>query len=179
MKKIVTPLLLLLVFACTNDHTFTIGNDYVGALTKTDKVADLEGIFVADSVVFDNQEENKELRSNRIKVFEKGGALLMTLTPSKDSVQTVENIRIEDPRFVSEEGVGLESTFKDIQDNYEIKKILTALNNIVITVKGSPIYFTISKEELPSNLRFSTNQIEAVQIPDEAKIKYVMVSWDN
>ena len=179
MKKLVTPLLLLLVFACNKDRTFTIGNDYVGVLSKTDKVADLETIFVADSVVFDEFEENKELRSNRIKVFEKGGTLLMTLTPAKDSIQTIENIRIEDPRFVSENGVGLNSTFKDIQDNYEIKKILTALNNIVITVKESPIYFTISKEELPSNLRFSTNQIEAVQIPDEAKIKYVMVSWDN
>jgi hypothetical protein len=53
------------------------------------------------------------------------------------------------------------------------------MNNVVIFIQNSDIYYTISKEELPASLRYvgSTN-IEAVQIPDKAKIKYVMVGWD-
>ena len=170
--------ILLMAISCARNTTFLITDDQVGKLHKTNTVKDLETIFEGDSVVNDTFEENKELRSKRIKIFEKGGALLMTLTPNKDSVQTLENVRIEDPRFVSEKGIGLNSTFKDINANYTIDKIITAMNNIVVTVKGSNLYFTISKEELPGNIRFSSTPIEAVQIPDEAKIKYVMIAWN-
>jgi hypothetical protein len=83
-----------------------------------------------------------------------------------------------DPRYTSEKGIGLKSTFKDIQDSYEIKKIVTTLNSVVVFPKGSNLYFTIDKEELPESLRFSTASIEAVQIPDEAKIKYLMLGWE-
>jgi len=48
----------------------------------------------------------------------------------------------------------------------------------VIFPKQSNLYFTIDKEELPENLRFSTSDIEAVQIPDDAKIKYLMLGWE-
>ena len=102
----------------------------------------------------------------------------MTLTVNTDSVPTIENVRIMDPRYVSEKGIGLKSTFKDIQSKYDIKKIVTTLKSIVIFPKGSNLYFTIDKEELPENLRFSTSDIEAVQIPDDAKIKYLMVGWE-
>ena len=55
---------------------------------------------------------------------------------------------------------------------------MTTLRSIVIFPKASNLYFTIDKEELPENLRFSMSDIEAVQIPDEAKIKYLMVGWE-
>ncbi len=103
----------------------------------------------------------------------------MTLTPNSDSIPTIENIRIEDPRFVTEQGVGLKSTFKDIKDHYTIRKVITSMNNVVILLSDSDMYFTISKEQLPSSLRYSSSvNIEAVQIPDDAKIKYMMVAWD-
>ena len=181
MKKIVFVIgicISTLVVSCKKDTTFLITNDSVGKLHKTDLVKDLETIFEKDSVVSDSFEENKELRSLRIKIYEKNGPLLLTLTPNKDSVQTVENIRIEDPRYLSDKGVGLNNTFKDIKDNYDIAKIITSMNNIVITVRKSNLYFTIAKTELPANLRFSMDAIEEVQIPDEAKIKYMMVAWE-
>ena len=53
------------------------------------------------------------------------------------------------------------------------------MNNILILVKESEVYFTISKEELPSSLRYASSvNIEAVQIPDSARIKYMMLGWD-
>ena len=103
----------------------------------------------------------------------------MTLTPSSDSIPTIENVRIHDPRFVTEKGVGTLSTFKDIKQKHTIKKILTSTNNILVILKDSKVYFTIDKAELPSSLRYSSSvNIEAVQIPDKAKIKYMMVAWD-
>jgi hypothetical protein len=48
----------------------------------------------------------------------------------------------------------------------------------VVLIKYSDIYFTIDKKELPSSLRYASSvNIEAVQIPDTAKIKYMMLGW--
>ena len=103
----------------------------------------------------------------------------MTLTPGTDSLKTIENINIHDPRFRTEEGVSLESTFKDIRENYSIKKLVTFRNNVVVFIKENDVYFTIDRKELPENLRYNLDaKIEAVQIPDAAKIKYMMVGWE-
>lgn len=180
MKKYIhIPFLGLLFLACAEkDTTFLITNESVGKLDKISLVRDLELIYADDSIVKDTFAFNFNARPRKIKVFEKGGKHLLTLTPSGDSIPTVENIRVMDARFVSENGVGLNSTFKDIQDHYTIKKIVTALNNVVIFVNETNLYFTIDKEELPANLRYSTSNIEAVQIPDEAKIKFLMIGWE-
>lgn len=159
---------------------FLITNDGVGKLDKISLVRDLEVIYSNDSIVKDSTIHNLSNKSKKVRVFEKGGELLLTLTPSSDSIPTIENIRIEDPRFITEKGIGLNSTFKDIKDNYQIQKVITSMNNVVILLRDSNTYFTISKEQLPSSLRYASSvNIEAVQIPDQAKIKYMMVAWDG
>ena len=183
MKKtlILTVILATVVFSCKKeiDTTFLITKDSVGKLDRISLARDLEVIYAQDSVIKDTIAINLANNSKKIKIFEKGGKHLLTLTPSSDSIPTIENIRIEYPRFVTEKGLGLVSTFKDIKDNYAIRKIITSMNNVVILLKDNDIYFTIDKKELPSNLRYASNKnIEAVQIPDEAKIKYLMIGWD-
>jgi hypothetical protein len=161
------------------ENAFLITKGRVGKLQNTSLVADLESIYSQDSLVRDTSDIKIGSIGRNIKVFEKGGKLLLTLTPSGDSIPRISNIRIHDPRYTTQKGIGLASTFKDIKDNYGIRKIVTSMNNVVIFIQNSDIYYTISKEELPASLRYvgSTN-IEAVQIPDKAKIKYVMVGWD-
>ncbi|WP_232622939.1 hypothetical protein [Pareuzebyella sediminis] len=162
------------------DTEFLITNDSVGKLDKISLARDLEVIYANDSIVKDSTIHNLSNKSKKVRVFEKGGRLLLTLTPSSDSIPTIENIRIEDPRFSTEKGIGLNSTFKDIKDNYQIQKVITSMNNVVILLRDSSTYFTISKEQLPSSLRYSSSvNIEAVQIPDDAKIKYMMVAWGD
>jgi hypothetical protein len=159
------------------DTTFLISNESIGKLDKISLVRDLELIYEADSLVKDTLSSG--IGSQRkIKIYEKGGKHLLTLTPTTDSIPKIENVSIEDPRFETEKGIGLKSTFKDIQEQYEIKKVVTTLNSVVIFPKGSKLYFTIDKSELPSNLRYTTDNIDVVQIPDEAKIKYLMVGWE-
>jgi len=167
------------LFGCSEkDTTYLISNEKVGKLDKISLVRDLELIYEGDSLVRDSLRTAVGSRTRKIKVFEKGGKHLLTLTPTADSIPTVENVSIEDIRFKTENGIGLQSTFMDIQSNYEIKKIVTTIKSVVIFPKGSNLYFTIDKEELPSNLRYTMETIDAVQIPDDAKIKYLMLGWD-
>ena len=171
--------ILLFIVACgEKDTTFLITTEGVGKLDKISLVRDLELIYADDSIVKDTFYSQIGSGTQKIKVFEKGGKHLLTLTPSTDSIPTVENIQVMDARFVSEEGIGLNSTFQDIQEHYTIRKIVTALNNVVIFVNETNLYFTIGKDQLPENLRYATSNIEAVQIPGEAKIKYLMIGWE-
>lgn len=182
MKKIIAIVTLLasIFSSCEEkDTTFLITNDSIGKLNKISLARDLELIYADDSIVKDTFNSKLGPAYQKVKVFEKGGKHLLTLTPSEDSIPKIENIRVFDPRYTAENGIGLKSTFKDIQDNYSIKKIVTTLNSVVIFVKENQMYFTIDKDQLPANLRFGTNSIEAVQIPGEAKVKYLMIGWNQ
>ena len=181
MKKKIIRLCICIIFfsSCKQkDTTFLITNDSIGKLEKISLARDLDLIYADDSIVKDTFTSKLGAAYQKVKVFEKGGKHLLTITPSNDSIPVIENIRVFDKRFSTETGIGLNSTFKDIQDNYTVKKIVTTLSSIVIFVKESDLYFTIDKEELPANLRFGTNKIEDVQIPDEAKVKYLMIGWN-
>lgn len=185
MRKIAATLLLLwgiISLQCEQkpkDTTFLITESSIGKLDKTSLTRDLEIIYEQDSIVKDTAKLNIGFGAKKIDIYEKGGTHLLTLTPSSDSIPTIENVRIQDLRFKTEKGVGLHSTFKDIKDNYQISKIVTSFKNVVVLIKNSNLYFTIDKAELPSSLRYASSvNIEAVQIPDAAKIKYMMLSWE-
>jgi hypothetical protein len=160
-------------------NDFQISGDQVGKLTKQSLARDIDLIFEKDSVVQDTVKLNFGSGASKIKIYERGGLLLLTLTPNTDSIATIQNIQINDSRFVTEKGISKESTFKEIKDKYPIKKIITSLNNVVVLLKDSDLYFTIDKKELPESLRYNANsKIEEVQIPDKAKVKYMMIGWD-
>jgi hypothetical protein len=169
----------LLLTHCKPDteDPFSIGPDRVGKLHREHTSGQLDSIFRADSLVRDST-RLKLGQDGKIEVFEKGGRLLLTLSPASDTLHRIGNIRIHDPRYRTEEGVSLGSTFGEIKARYEIRKVITSLNNLVILLKGSDVYFTISREDLPASLRYTTDPVEAVQIPDAAPVKYMMVGWD-
>ncbi|MEH6679009.1 MAG: hypothetical protein V7724_00605 [Sediminicola sp.] len=182
MKKVSLAIITIIslgLFQCQKtDKSFIIAQDQVGTLKKGTPVTELETLYSEDSLVMDNS--SSLLSPNKkIEVFEKGGIHLLTLTSSADSVPVVENIRIRDPRFLTDKGIGLNSTFKEVNEKHSIRKIVTSMNNVVLFLKENDMYITIDKQELPSSLRYaSSTNIEAVQIPDAAKIKYLMVGWE-
>ncbi len=180
MKKIVLFLgVALLLTYCKPDREdpFLVEKERVGKLLKTHRVSQLDSIYQLDSLVRDTSSISIG-RNRRIDVYEPGGKHLLTLTPSLDSLERIDNVRIWDPRFKTEAGIGLESTFGEIETAYEIRKVVSSINNILVLVKEHPVYFTISREELPAALRYTDTPIEAVQIPDDARIKYMMVGWE-
>ncbi|MBD0778122.1 hypothetical protein HPE56_09985 [Maribacter sp. ANRC-HE7] len=184
MKKLSVVIgicVLAVVVQCQKekDTSFIITNHNVGKLERISLIRDLDLIYDGDSIVRDTMQLASGLGARSIKIYEKGGSHLLTLTPSSDSIPKIQNVRINDPRFETEKGIGLNSTFKDIKEKYTIQKIVTSLNNIIIFVKDSDVYFTIDKSQLPESLRYvSSPNIEPVQVPDGAKIKYLMIAWD-
>lgn len=181
VKSIILIFFCLLAVQCQKEKNpnFLISSNHIGKLDKTSLARDLELIYAEDSLVMDTVQLNFGSGASKIKIFEKGGAHLLTLTLNLDSIPTVQNVKINDPRFTTENGITVKSTFKEIKEKFKIKKIITSINNVVILLKDNDIYFTIDKAELPESLRYNANtSIEEVQIPDNAKIKYMMVGWD-
>ncbi len=180
-KRTLVALILILglFWQCQQekDLSFSIRKDGVGLVNKETPFADIQSLYESDSVVVDSVYSMS--KNQRIRIFEKGGAHLLSITSNTDSIPGIGNIRIHDPRFLTEKGIGLSSTFKDIKDQYEIKKVVTSLSNVVVFVKDHELYFTIDREELPASLRYTKDvNIEEVQIPDVAGIKYLMIAWE-
>jgi hypothetical protein len=178
-KIVVLSLLASFLSQCAKQQDpFLISADAVGKLSKDAYVSELDSIFSGDSLV-NISKNNKFSISGQayFEVYEKGGKQLLSITPKKikDSLQRIQNIQIYDERFTTDKGISLKSNFGEIKNNYKIKNVVTTLQNIIITLENSDVYFTISKKELPEDLRYGDQKIEVVQIPDETKVKYMMV----
>lgn len=170
----------ILLTGCQTDpdgDPFLITTGQVGKLRRSHTLAQLDSIYQADSLVRDTTRTQLG-NAGRIEVYEKGGKHLLTLSPTGDSLGRIGNIRVHDKRFATDRDIYLGSTFGEIKEQYEIRKIITSLNNVLVLLKGTDVYVTISKESLPASLRYSQDPIEAVQIPDTAPVKYLMVGWD-
>ena len=170
-----------LILSCSKEvDPFLIGEHHVGFLTDSTKIKDLNTVFANDSVVRFIAGDEFTGSINNIEVFEKNGNKLLILSPIDplDSLSTIGTVRFIDARYHTEKKITSLSTFKDINDAYKITKIDNLLNSVLISVKELNATFSIDKKELPSNMRFNMDlKIEAVQIPDNAKIKFFMLYW--
>jgi len=182
-KSIFLGIIIACLASCAKkEDPFLIQKDQIGKLTKETTVQQLDSIYANDSLVKRIGEgDYVQASEDKYLIYEKGGKHLLTLTPRQqhDVNEKIKTIQIYDPRFKTAEGLTLKSTFKDIRENYKIKNIYNTMNTILVTVKGNE-YFTIDKKQLPEDLRYDPNlTIEAIQIPDAAKIKYFMINWEH
>ena len=185
MKNIIFTLCLLsIVFtSCKKEvNPFLISKNNIGLLTDSTQVKDNEAIYANDSIVkrIDGDEFTGSI--NDIKIYDKTGKQLLILSPNQalDSTATITTIQVVDPRFKTDKGLNTASTFADIKNNYTISSIQNTLRNVVVFVNEINGFFTIDKMELPSELRMDVNKkIEAIQIPDNAKIKHFMIGWNQ
>lgn len=185
MKKLIYPILFLslLVIGCNSaPDAFEVSKQHIGTLTDSTQVKDIKTLFANDSVVTPAINNTFTNVRGRIELFEKGGKKLLVLTPENDSDSTsvIESVQIIDPRYKTTKNVTINSTFKDINDNYTISRIDNLINSIAIAVNEINASFVIDKKELPANLRFDrTLKFETTHIPDNAKIKYFFLNWNN
>ena len=186
MNKSLFPLMLLalIIVSCTTEtkkDPFQIGKHHIGLLTDSTQVKDLELIFPTDSIIKNIKGDEFIEDNNDIEIYDTTtGKQLLTLTPTQslDSTAVIKSIQIIDSRYKTDKNISTLSTFADIKNNYKISGISTLINAIVISVNEINASFTIDKKELPANLQFNMDlKIEAVQIPDNAKIKYFMLYW--
>ncbi len=172
---------LLITVSCEKEKDpFLISKKSIGLLTDSTQVSQLKTIYNNDSLVFVKDKSEFIDDGRDIEIYDKTGKPLLVLTPSKasDSLATIQTIKIMDPRYKTAKGLSTLSTFADIENNYKISSIQNTFKNVVVFVNEIDAFFTIDKKELPAELQFNLDaKIEAVQIPDKAKIKYFMIGW--
>ena len=184
IKPVLSFIIIAVLFtSCKREQDpFQIGKQHIGLLTDSTQVKDLKTIFSNDSIVkFIGGDEFIGNRNN-IDIFEKGGKKLMILTPRRtlDSTAVIESVQIIDPRYKTDKNVSVLSTFKDINSNYKVSRIDNLISSILITINELNASFAIDKKELPANLRFDMDlKFEATHIPDQAKLKYFFVNWND
>jgi hypothetical protein len=175
-------LLLGLLAACeTKTDSFAITKNSIGLLTDSTKVNALKVVFINDSISKYIGGDEFTGSTNTISIFEKGtGKLLLELDPNYalDSVSTIRTVRIMDERFKNKDGLNRLSTFGDLNSKYTISSIQNTLRSLIISVDEINAYFTLNKTELPEEMRYNMNQkIEAISIPEMAKIKDFYIQW--
>lgn len=167
--------------ACGRDSDpFLIETNRVGPLTREIRIDQLDSIFKNDSIVRNISKTQFLNTANNIEIYDKDGTQLLILEPVQqfDSTSTIGYIQIIDPKFQTAKGLNIKSTFGEVVEKYAISRIENTLNSAVIFIDELNLYLTIDKKELPSSLRYDTDtRITASQIPDDAKIKYFMISW--
>ncbi|WP_179339862.1 hypothetical protein [Winogradskyella ludwigii] len=185
MKNTLFAALICALFLtnCTKEasvNPFLVSKTHIGLLTDSTQVKDIESIFSNDSVVRYIAGDKFIGSVNTIEVYEKGGKKLLDLSPRKvlDSSSVIMSIRIHDARYKTEKNISTLSTFKDIKAAYKISKVDNLINTIVVSVNEINAAFSIDKKELPASMRFDMDlNIDPIQIPENAKIKFFMIHW--
>lgn len=180
--SLLTLISFVLLINCTEEkvNPFAVAKHQVGLLNDSTQVKDLKVIFANDSLVNFKEDDSFVGGINTIDVYEKGGKQLLSISPTEalDSTATISTVRLIDPRYKTDKQISSVSTFKEISDNYKISKISNLISSVVVSIKELDASFTIDKKELPANMRFDMDMtIDAIQIPDEAKVKYFMVHF--
>ena len=183
IKSISISILTLLLFIqCAEEKdAFLISNSTVGNLTIGMKIKQIDSIFAMDSIVRLNPRQNESSTVGEVEIYEKGGEKLLLISPrdNYNPESLISSFQFFDDRYKTIKGLNINSTFKDVKDNYKIANIETTLSTVVVFLEDSDLFINIDKKELPENLRYNPNfVIEAVNIPDEAKIKYLILSWN-
>jgi hypothetical protein len=182
MKNVFIILATVFVLAsCSKkpDH-FVWNKDQIGHITKTTQVYQIDSIYSNDSIVNRIKGDEFSNGANQIEIFEKGGEHLLSLTPSEalDSTATIENIIIRDSRYKTDKGITINSTFKQIDTAYKVTGIDNMIDDAVIWVDDQNFYFSISKEKLPSEVKYDmSSTVEKTMIPDDVMPQYVFVAW--
>jgi hypothetical protein len=166
----------------TKNDPFSIQKDMIGNLSKDIQIRQVDSLFSGDSIVRLNPSRNASQTQGEVEIYEKGGRKLLLLSPKDENNPNslISNIQVFDKRYKTTKGLNIGSTFKDVKSNYTIVNIETTINAVVVFLEDNDIFITVSKSELPENLRYNPNaKIEASQIPDDATFKYFMIGWDT
>ncbi|MFK5878026.1 MAG: hypothetical protein QM478_00875 [Flavobacteriaceae bacterium] len=187
LKTISTLLLIVFVFSqCTNENNFLIEKNRVGLISSTDKVSDIEMIFINDSVVSHLSEGALGDRKSKFNgdndeylIYSKEGKHLLTLVPktSLDSSSTIKYVDVFDNQFKTDKELALTSQFKDVNMHYMINKVETTLSSATLYIDELNATITIDKKELGIN-PFSTDKVQLEQIPEMANLKSITIWFD-
>lgn len=184
MKNLFVVAITAMVLATSCEEAkdpFLIQDNSIGLLSKEIRVSQLDSVFALDSIVKTTPDGEVIVAGGDIEVYDKAGALLMVLTPAIKEADSskIKTIQIVDSRFATAKGLNSKSTFKTIKDNYTVDQIFTTMSSVIVSLNETKAYVIIDKKELPESLRYTSNNIEVTQIPEEATFKFFMLEWDQ
>lgn len=184
LKRCLIVLISLVFIQCGKENKFLIKKGRVGTLNKQTSILELNTIFKMDSIVSNYPEEAEKdkifsLDKEEYVVFSKEGKKLLEIVPTNqnDSLSKIRSIQIFDSKYITDKGISLKSTFKDINENYMVNKVETTLTSATLFIDELNATISIDKKELGLNT-FSREEVSIDQIPDIAKIKYFTI-WFN
>jgi len=186
LKNCFIVLISLVFIQCGKKNEFLIEKGNVGSLNRQTTILELRTIFENDSIASNSPEEIESsddkifsLDKEEYVIFSKEGKKILEIVPSNqnDSLSKIRSIQIFDSRYLTEKGISLKSTFKDINENYIIDKVETTLTSATLFIDELNATISIDKKELGLST-FSREEVSVDQIPDIAKIKYFTV-WFN
>jgi hypothetical protein len=187
IKRIFYFITILVFFVqCNQPNKYEVKKGMVGELNKQTTIADLGKIFKNDSIVSNkyyldtiNAKKMFTLNDDEFDIYSKSGKKLLEITANNqnDSLSKIKSIGIYDPKYVTDKGISLKSTFKDINENYLVNNVETTLTSATLFIDELNATISIDKKELGLS-KFSTEEVALNQIPDMAKIKYFTI-WFN
>lgn len=183
MRKLFFIISLGIVFtACTKKTDTTIALNKIGAISNTTTVAAIKDVFAKDSIVSRLTEGDLGSKSVYIHdndthlIYQKGGELLLSISPVNplDSISKIKSVTVFSDLYKTEAGVGVSSTFKDLNIHHNIEKLEATFNLITVFVKDINATFTMEKQAAGVKA-FTLGEINKAQIPENANFTSMTV----
>lgn len=175
MKKIVFLLVVCFAFVACSKQDTEVDLNKVGGITSTTLVEELDQLFKKDSVVSRLTASSINIDNRFVAgddlylIYKKGGDLLMSLSPDKplDSLSTIKRVTIFSNDYKTSKGIGVLSSFAELNLNHNIEKIEASFTSVIVYVKDINATFTLDKKDIGLKT-FKLGTVEVNQIPDNA-----------
>lgn len=171
--KILILLLAVVLVQCKKENDTLIAKNEVGPLNKYTEFLEVENIFKKDSIV-----KSPEENATSLQIYRNGKKILIVnKNIENDSIKTIESVQVFSDKYTTERGLSTASTFKDINNNYSIKKVEPTFTSAVVFIDELNMTVALNKKDLNID-EFDMRKISKDQIPDMAKIKSITIWFD-
>lgn len=177
---------ILFISSCSSNDKYTISKNRVGLVDSNTTVLEIDEIFKKDSIVKHLSEGVLGYKGSYSQaddyylIYSKKGDHLLTLTPNEplDSLSTIRYIEVHNGLYKTEAGIGLDSTFEEINLSEQITKVEATFTKVVLYLDLLNTTMTLDKMDLGINT-IQTNDVQLEQIPNLVKPKSFIVWFDN
>lgn len=169
---IILSLIAVILHSCSPSNETLMSENQLGQLQSTDSIQNAVAVFSTDSVAYERISTGELVG---ITVFNKEKKKRLQLKADLD--QRIEVVQVFDSLYKTQKGIGVGKTVGDLKKVYTINQVVPSIRSISIYVKESPLLFLFDRSELPESLKYNFDPIDPVQLPAEAVINQVIISW--
>lgn len=165
-------LLLPLFYSCAPSNENLMSKDQLGSLQSTDSIGRVNSLFPEDSIAFEQLNTGQIVGLSVLKSDQKKRFQLRANLEG-----AIEVVQVYDSLYKTKKGIGVGNTIGDLEKAYTIDRAVPAIKSVSVYVKESPLLFLFDRSELPESIKYSFDPIDPVQLPSEAVINQVIISW--